>query len=90
MGWVGKPKAALDQDCGVTDWTLHDLRRTVSSGMAALGIQQIVVEKLLNHMSGGTQSPISLVYNRHSYMDEMREAILQWEAYLDNLTLLKD
>ncbi|MEW8145798.1 MAG: tyrosine-type recombinase/integrase [Candidatus Thiodiazotropha endolucinida] len=83
-GW-GKPKASLDRECGITGWTLHDLRRTVSSGMAALGIQQIIVEKLLNHVSGGTQSPISLVYNRHSYIDEMREAILQWEAYLDTL-----
>lgn len=54
-----KPKQALDEECGVTDWTLHDLRRTVSSGMAALKVPQVVVEKLLNHVSGGTQSPIA-------------------------------
>jgi integrase len=81
-----KPKVALDAECGVTDWTLHDLRRTFSSGMAALGVPQVVVEKLLNHVSGGTQSPIAQVYNRHAYRDEMREAMLRWETHLDTLT----
>jgi integrase len=80
-----KPKRALDHDCGVEDWTLHDLRRTFSSGMAMLGVPQIVVEKLLNHVSGGTQSPIAQVYNRHQYLDEMRDAILRWEEYLATL-----
>ena len=80
-----KPKQALDAECGVADWTLHDLRRTVSSGMAARGVPQVVVEKLLNHVSGGIQSPIAQVYNRHQYQDEMRAAILQWDAYLSTL-----
>ena len=69
--------------------TLHDLRRTFSSGMAALKVPQVVVEKRLNHVSGGTQSPIAQVYNRHAYIDEMREAVLQWETYLDTLTVPK-
>jgi integrase len=83
-GW-GKPKAALDRDCGVTGWTLHDLRRTFSSNMAALGVAQIVVEKLLNHISGGTQSPIAQTYNRYAYLEEMREAVGKWERYLSEL-----
>ncbi len=83
-GW-GKPKARFDKECGVTAWTLHDLRRTFSSGMPALGAPQIVVEKLLNHVSGGSKSPIAQVYNRYSYLDEMREAVLKWEAYLATL-----
>jgi len=84
-GW-SRPKVALDEESGVTDWTLHDLRRTLSSGMAALSVPQVVVEKLLNHVSGGTQSPIAQVYNRHAYLAEMRDAVLRWETYLDNLT----
>jgi integrase len=83
-GW-GKPKAAFDKECGVTDWTIHDLRRCVSSGMAALGIQQIVVEKLLNHVSGGSQSQIAQVYNVYAYLDEMRDAVHQWEDHLAQL-----
>lgn len=84
-GW-GKAKAALDQVSGVTGYTLHDLRRTFSSYMASLGVPQIVVEKLLNHTSGGTQSPISQVYNRYSYMSEMREAVAKYEDYLSTIT----
>jgi integrase len=80
-----KAKAAFATECGVNGWQLHDLRRTYSSNMAALGIPQIVVEKLLNHVSGGTQSPIAQVYNRYSYMQEMRAAVLKWEAYLASL-----
>jgi integrase len=83
-GW-GKGKELIDQETGVTNWTLHDIRRTVASGMASLGVQQIVVEKLLNHVSGGTQSPISRVYNKHKYLDEMRDAVLLWDRYLANL-----
>lgn len=83
-GW-GKPKAELDKEAGLSDWTLHDLRRTFSSGMAALGVQQIVVEKLLNHISGGSQSPIAQVYNRHRYIDEMRQSILLWEDFIRGL-----
>ena len=69
-GW-GKAKAEFDAALeGVRPFTLRDLRRTVSSHMAKLGIEQIVVEKLLNHVSGGTQSPIAQVYNQYSYFTE--------------------
>jgi integrase len=81
-GWP-KAKAQLDAKLAhVEPWTLHDLRRTFSSGLAALGIAQVVVEKLLNHVSGGTLSPIAQIYNRHSYMNEMRAAIAAWEVKL--------
>jgi integrase len=85
-GW-GKPKAAFDKELRsrVAPWTLHDLRRTLSSGMAALGVPQPVVEKLLNHVSGGVQSPIAAVYNRYGYMSEMRDAVAKWEAKLTGL-----
>jgi integrase len=80
-----KAKAAFDKECGINGWQLHDLRRTMSTYMAELQIPQIHVEKLLNHVSGGTQSAIAQVYNRYTYLDEMRAAVLKWEAYLDTL-----
>jgi integrase len=83
-GW-GKPKTAFDRESRVNDWTIHDIRRCVSSGMAALGINQVVVEKLLNHVSGGSLSQIAAIYNRHQYLDEMREAVEKWERYLARL-----
>jgi integrase len=83
-GW-GKGKLNFDRECPIAAWTLHDLRRTFSSGMAALGVPQVVVEKLLNHVSGGTTSPIAAVYNRHQYMNEMREAVVKYEQFLGGL-----
>jgi integrase len=88
-GWA-KPKVDFDRALekagyDVAHWTLHDLRRTFSSGMAALSVSQTVVEKLLNHVSGGTLSPIAQVYNRYTFMDEMRDAIRRWEAKLASL-----
>lgn len=83
-GW-GKPKAMFDTECGVTNWTLHDLRRTLSTNWAALQIPQVVTEKYLNHLSGGTQSPIAQVYNRYSYFKEMQEAVAIWEAHLASI-----
>jgi len=47
-----KAKAKLDRLSGVSDWTLHDLRRTVVSGMARLGVAPHVADKILNHQSG--------------------------------------
>jgi integrase len=81
----GKGKARLDADSGVTGWTLHDLRRTFASGLAALGVSIPVIERLLNHMSG-TFSGVVGVYQRYDFMPEMRDAIARWEAYL--LTVL--
>jgi hypothetical protein len=47
-----KAKAKLDELSGVSDWTLHDLHRTVVSGMAQLGVAPDVADKILNHQSG--------------------------------------
>ena len=45
-------KANLDRLSGVTDWRTHDLRRTVVTGMARLGVPPHVADKILNHQSG--------------------------------------
>jgi len=90
-GW-GKDKEAFDKRCGVTKWTLHDLRRTFGTGLAALKVPPHIVERLINHKFGAIQnqtdgivSAVAEVYNRHLYMDEMREAITTWEARLSQL-----
>ena len=61
-GW-SKAKAALDEACGVTDWTLHDLRRTAATRMADLGVQPHVIEAILNHVSGH-KAGVAGIYNR--------------------------
>src|SRR5208337_857586 len=62
-------------------WRIHDLRRTAASGMAALGFQPHVVERVLNHVSGAQGGLVS-VYQRHEYREERKRAILAWGAHV--------
>ena len=80
-----KLKAALDKKSGVTNWRIHDLRRTFASGLAALGVQIPVIERLLNHVSG-TFAGVVGIYNRHDYWKEMTEAVVKWEAHIVSIT----
>lgn len=66
------------------DWTLHDLRRTFATNLAALGVPIHVAEKLLNHVSGAL-SGVAGIYNRHSYWDEQVAAVNAWEKRLLSL-----
>jgi integrase len=83
-GWAWH-KARFDEGLeGVDHYTLHDLRRTFATVHAKIGTPIHVTEKLLNHVSG-TISGVAAVYNRHSYMDEMRTAVSAYDEYLENL-----
>lgn len=66
-------------------WTFHDLRRTVTTGLARLGIHPHVADALLNHKSGAITG-VAAVYNRHAYLDERRRALEAWEAHVLALT----
>jgi integrase len=81
-GWSARKKT-LDRRMGndIAHWTLHDLRRTFATNLAALGTPIHVTEKLLNHVSG-TSGGLVAVYQRHAYFDEMRTAIEAWETRL--------
>jgi integrase len=62
-------------------WTLHDIRRSVVTGMADIGIQPHVIEAVINHISG-TRGGIAGVYNRSSYQTEKRRALELWAEHL--------
>jgi len=79
-GW-SKCKPKLEERAGVHDWTLHDLRRTFASGLAARGVSIPAIERLLNHISG-TFGGVVGVYQRYDYMPEMRDAIEKWEHHV--------
>ena len=65
-------------------WRIHDLRRTVASGMAAIGVNLPVVEKVLNHTSGSFGG-VAGVYQRYDFADEKRRALCAWANRLDVL-----
>lgn len=81
----GKAKARLDALMGdVPGWRVHDIRRTAASGMAKLGFQPHVIERVLNHISGA-QGGLVGVYQRHEYLDERRKALDAWGSYVSRL-----
>lgn len=82
-GW-SKAKSQLDKLSGVADWTLHDLRRTFATRLAELGVAPHVIERLLNHVTG-SMSPIARVYNRATFLAEMRQAVDLWEVHVTKL-----
>ncbi|HUE45424.1 MAG TPA: tyrosine-type recombinase/integrase, partial [Aestuariivirgaceae bacterium] len=83
-GW-SKAKAEFSKTLdNVAPWTLHDLRRTLSSTLAALGTPIHVTEKLLNHTSG-TVSGVAAIYNRYNYMPEMHTAVAAFEGCLNGM-----
>lgn len=82
-----KSKGAFDDNLdGVGSYTLHDLRRTFASGLQALGVPIAHTEALLGHRSGSFAGIVS-VYQRHSYIPEMRDALEKWESHLAALLI---
>jgi len=78
------PKQALDQRCGVTDWVIHDLRRSVATGMAHIGIMPHVIEAVLNHVSGH-KSGVAGIYNRSEYTAEKAQALIRWADHVASI-----
>jgi len=88
--WSGfsKLKAQIDariavqvaEDGGepMAPWTMHDLRRSLVTGMNDRGLAQPhVIEAIVNHISGH-RGGIAGIYNRAVYMDERRRALDAW------------
>ena len=60
MKGFSKAKARLDRESGVTNWTFHDLRRTFATFTTdKLNISPVVIDKVLNHVSGAVNSPLT-------------------------------
>ena len=85
-GW-SKSKERLDARItkttgeGLAPWTVHDVRRSVATHMAELGIQPHVIEATLNHVSGH-KAGVAGIYNRSSYEREVRAALALWSDHL--------
>lgn len=79
-GW-SNGKRRIDKVVKIDHWTIHDLRRTFATIQAQIGTPIHITERLLNH-SSGTISGVAAVYNRHTYMTEMRSAMHSFENHL--------
>jgi integrase len=90
-GFQGWSKAKEQIDARIAEagkplehWTVHDLRRTVATHMAELGIQPHIVEAVLNHVSGH-KGGVAGIYNRATYDKEKREALNFWAEHVSAL-----
>lgn len=80
-GW-SRAKGALDGRTKLkAPWTLHDLRRTVRTGLGKLGVQPHIAEAVLNHL------PPKLIrtYDRNTYAAEKKAALDQWATHLKTI-----
>ena len=81
-GWC-HTKRALDRRLGdrVQPWRVHDIRRTVATGMADIGIAPHIIEAVLNHHSGHRRG-VAGTYNRSDYGREVTAALARWADHV--------
>ncbi len=72
----------LDAEHGaLPPWVIHDLRRTVATGLQKLGIGLQVIEAVLGHTSGSRAGVVG-IYQRHSFDAEKADALESWGAHV--------
>ena len=86
-----KAKVALDKEINalrkearlkpIPDWRLHDLRRTARSLMSRAGVASDIAERVLGHVLPGVRG----VYDRHSYIEEKRDALTRLAALMERI-----
>jgi integrase len=59
-------------------WTLHDLRRTMRTGLGKLGVQPHIAERAVNHIKGGVEA----IYDRYRYEREITAALALWADHV--------
>ena len=78
-------KRVLDERLGLPSWSPHDIRRTVATRMADIGIAPHTIEEVLNHRSGH-RSGVAGVYNKSVYEREVRAAMALWSDHIAAIT----
>ena len=67
----GKKKQPENRMGDIAEFTVHDLRRTCRSLLAAAGVPGHVAERCLNHKLKGVEG----IYDRHDYFEERKQAL---------------
>ena len=65
------------------DYTKHDLRRTVATGLEELGFPISTIAHVLNQQEGGPR--VTQIYARHDFSEEKKTALEAWGRHLDAL-----
>ena len=81
--WIHKATARIKKDSDISDFRPHDLRRTMASNLAEIGVNRTVLGKILNHKGLSGDSSVTAIYDRYDYLEEKREALESWSHSLD-------
>jgi integrase len=91
IGGYGSAKTGIDKSIvkirsrdglpGLAPWTIHDLRRTVATGLGRLNVARFIIARVLNH----ADRTVTGIYDRYEYLAEKRQALDAWARYLGNL-----
>jgi integrase len=68
--------AAVDKP--LAPWTLHDLRRTMRTGLGKIGIRPDISEMVIGHSKQGVEA----IYDRYQYASEIKTALLRWAEHI--------
>lgn len=66
-----RQKDRLGDLAGVSNWRLHDLRRTAATRMAERKVSRFIIERVLGHADSG----VTAIYDRASYREEKVAAL---------------
>ena len=81
MDWFSKPKARLERLSGVSEWRLHDLRRTVASNLEHNGVERVTISSILAHHIPG----ITEIYTRSDRIERKRLALESWSKRVSEI-----
>jgi integrase len=86
-GHLYNPQKSVDRvrERSKVTFRIHDVRRTVASGLGEIGIDEGLISRILNHSTSSTRgaSVTAAVYNQYRYVEPMRQALQAWADRLD-------
>jgi len=77
-------KRELDRAAGLTDWRLHDFRRSIVTICAEHGAEVAVLDSMLNHASSATRGGVIGTYQRATLIEPMRKVMALWDSLLSD------
>lgn len=80
--WLRSAVQAIRKESGISDFKVHDLRRTAATFMARLGADRTTLGKILNHKGLSGDNQVTAIYDRHEYLEEKRLALQKWADHL--------
>jgi integrase len=71
-------KREIQAETGTSNWQIRDIRRTFRSNMARLKVPREICEVLINH----APPVLDEIYDRYDRLEEKREALEKYEAFM--------